>query len=68
MHLFRTEMLFLHPPTPGRTAPSQPRYGSRAAGLVRYGRAARRDASCDEIPAARIAMAPDAEVARMRAA
>lgn len=47
MHLFRTEMLFLHPPTPSPPSPSRPRYGSRGARLPRYGRAASRGARRD---------------------
>ena len=51
MHLFRTEMLFLHPPTPSPSSLSRPRYGNRGARLPRYGRAAagdaRRDPACE---------------------
>ncbi len=47
MHLFRTEMLFLHPPTPSPSSLSRPRYGHRGARLPRYGRAAARDARRD---------------------
>lgn len=44
MHLFRTEMLFLHPPTPSPASPSRPRYGSRGVRLSHYGRTASREA------------------------
>lgn len=47
MHLFRTEMLFLHPPTPSPSSPARPRYGNRSARLPRYGRAASRDTRRD---------------------
>ena len=47
MHLFRTEMLFLHPPTPSASSPSRPRYGNRGTRLPRYGRTASRDARRD---------------------
>ena len=43
MHLFRTEMLFFHPP-----AQARPRYGSRGARRPRYGRVAMRDAGHDK--------------------
>lgn len=47
MHLFRTEMLFLHPPTPSPSSLSRPHYGNRSARLPRYGHAASRDARRD---------------------
>lgn len=70
MHLFRTEMLFLHPP-----ARAQPRYGGRGGRLPRYGRIAARDAhreaARERMPIADAAAscpAPAPAFARMRAA
>ena len=60
MQLFRTEMLFLHPPQP---FVSRPRYGHRRGTAPRYGHARMRPDETPSLPVAPAA-APDCSPGR----